>query len=190
MKGKILILVGLVCVIALSGCVTAKVVERERVDQQVSGNQGYLTGSTSSTSTQPAPTTRQFIKVDIELPPYEKKEEGALDKEIYGNEGYLAGESDPQASKPKAIFPSRSRLSQEEQEEIEEYLPEETEVMETQPALKTYAVKKNDSLWKIAQRPDIYGNGNKWKKIYDANKDKIKNPNRLRPGIILIIPQD
>ena len=45
-----------------------------------------------------------------------------------------------------------------------------------------------DSLWRIASYDFIYGNGNLWKKIYDANKDTIKNPNVIRAGQKLIIP--
>lgn len=51
---------------------------------------------------------------------------------------------------------------------------------------KEYKVKKGDSLWSIAERE--YGDGNKWKKIYEYNKDKIKNPDRLKDGINLLIP--
>jgi hypothetical protein len=49
-----------------------------------------------------------------------------------------------------------------------------------------YVVKKGDSLWKIAGK--VYHNPLKWPRIYKANKDKIKNPNRIRPGKVLIIP--
>ena len=52
--------------------------------------------------------------------------------------------------------------------------------------VKEYKVEKNDSLWKIAQKE--YGDGNKWKKIYDYNKDRIKNSNRLKPGLTILIP--
>lgn len=52
---------------------------------------------------------------------------------------------------------------------------------------KTYIVKKGDSLWSIAKR--IYGDGSKWRKIYDANKKFIgKDPNRIYPGQKLVIP--
>lgn len=52
---------------------------------------------------------------------------------------------------------------------------------------KSYIVKKNDSLWKIAQK--YYKSGTEWKKIYDANKKAIgKNPNNLTAGQKLVIP--
>jgi nucleoid-associated protein YgaU len=52
---------------------------------------------------------------------------------------------------------------------------------------KTYTIKKGDSLWKIAKR--VYGDGGKWRTIYDANKKVIgKNPNLIYPGQKLVIP--
>ena len=47
---------------------------------------------------------------------------------------------------------------------------------------------KTDSLWRIASYDFIYGDGNLWRKIYEANKDKIKNPNVITEGQILTIP--
>jgi nucleoid-associated protein YgaU len=52
--------------------------------------------------------------------------------------------------------------------------------------MSTYVVVKGDSLSKIAQR--AYGDGNKWRKIYEANKDVIKNPDLIYPGQSLRIP--
>lgn len=49
-----------------------------------------------------------------------------------------------------------------------------------------YVVKTNDSLWRLSV--DYYGKGAKWTVIYEANKDKIKNPDHLEPGIELTIP--
>lgn len=52
----------------------------------------------------------------------------------------------------------------------------------------SYGVKSGDSLWKIAARE--YGDGSKWRKIYDANKSVIgNNPNLIKPGQSLVIPK-
>ena len=54
---------------------------------------------------------------------------------------------------------------------------------------KIYVVKKGDSLWKIAQNSNIYGDGSKWRQIYEVNKKLIgKNPNGIKPGMKLVIP--
>lgn len=55
-----------------------------------------------------------------------------------------------------------------------------------EPIGRTYIVKWGDSLWKIAQK--FYGNGALWRKIYNANTDKISDPSLIRPLQILLIP--
>ena len=56
---------------------------------------------------------------------------------------------------------------------------------------KEYTVKSkvpSDCLWRIAAYDIHYGHGRYWKKIYEANKSRIKNPNIIRPGMVLRIP--
>jgi nucleoid-associated protein YgaU len=55
------------------------------------------------------------------------------------------------------------------------------------PAPRTYTVVAGDSLSKIAKK--LYGDGNKWKRIFEANRDIIKNPDLIRPGQVLKIPE-
>ncbi len=52
----------------------------------------------------------------------------------------------------------------------------------------TYVVQKGDSLWKIAQK--FYGKGAKYVLIYQANQDKIRDPNAIFIGQELTIPED
>lgn len=51
-----------------------------------------------------------------------------------------------------------------------------------------YKVNEGDWLSKIASMRNVYGDGKKWPMIYEANKDKIKNPNLIYPNWILLIP--
>ena len=51
---------------------------------------------------------------------------------------------------------------------------------------KTYVVVKGDSLSKIAKRE--YGDANKWRTIYEANKELISDPDLIYPGQELKIP--
>ena len=51
---------------------------------------------------------------------------------------------------------------------------------------QTYTVVSGDSLSKIAKK--FYGDANKWRKIFEANKDTIENPDRIFPGQVLKIP--
>ena len=53
-------------------------------------------------------------------------------------------------------------------------------------ATKIYVVKSGDSLSKIAQLE--YGNANEWKRIYEANRDILKDPDKIFPGQKLKIP--
>jgi len=46
--------------------------------------------------------------------------------------------------------------------------------------VEIYEIQKGDSLWKIAQK--FYGDGNKWKKIFEDNKEVIKDPDKIYPG--------
>jgi nucleoid-associated protein YgaU len=52
--------------------------------------------------------------------------------------------------------------------------------------VKTYEVQPGDSLSKIAKR--VYGNANDWPKIFEANRDQIKNPDLIHPGQKLKLP--
>jgi nucleoid-associated protein YgaU len=49
-----------------------------------------------------------------------------------------------------------------------------------------YEVVSGDSLSKIAKKK--YGNGNLWRRIYEANRDVIKNPDVIQIGWKLKIP--
>jgi nucleoid-associated protein YgaU len=51
---------------------------------------------------------------------------------------------------------------------------------------KTYTVVAGDSLSKIAKRE--YGDANAWTRIYEANRDIIKDPDLIYPGQTLKIP--
>ncbi|HXG50525.1 MAG TPA: ABC transporter substrate-binding protein [candidate division Zixibacteria bacterium] len=53
---------------------------------------------------------------------------------------------------------------------------------------QTYIVKQGDTLSKLAER--FYNSMNKWEKIYEANRDVVKNPNYIYIGMKLVIPAD
>lgn len=50
-----------------------------------------------------------------------------------------------------------------------------------------YTVVKGDYLWKIAKKPDIYGDAYQWIRIYCVNRDQISNPDKIEPDQILNI---
>jgi len=51
---------------------------------------------------------------------------------------------------------------------------------------RVYTVQTGDSLMKIAR--DLYGDGNRWTVIFNANRDILERPNQLRVGQVLRIP--
>jgi nucleoid-associated protein YgaU len=53
-------------------------------------------------------------------------------------------------------------------------------------ATRIYVVVSGDSLSKIAKRE--YGDANKWKQLFEANRDIIKDPNLIHPGQKLKLP--
>ena len=57
---------------------------------------------------------------------------------------------------------------------------------ETGAPHRVYVVVSGDSLSKIAKRE--YGDAKKWPKIFDANRDLIKDPDLIHPGQKLTIP--
>ena len=60
--------------------------------------------------------------------------------------------------------------------------------VKTEGNAKTYTVAAGDSLSKIAKQQ--YGNASHWRKIFEANRDQISNPDLIRPGQVLKIPND
>lgn len=50
----------------------------------------------------------------------------------------------------------------------------------------TYTVKSGDTLSKIAK--EYLGDANAYMKIFDANKDQLNDPDKIKPGQVLKIP--
>jgi nucleoid-associated protein YgaU len=52
--------------------------------------------------------------------------------------------------------------------------------------MKSYTVQKGDTLSKISKQ--FYGDANNYRKIYDANRDQLSDPDKIQPGQVLRIP--
>ena len=50
----------------------------------------------------------------------------------------------------------------------------------------TYTVQPGDTLWLISVK--VYGDGRLWPVIFEANRDILDDPGRIRPGQVLKIP--
>lgn len=161
-----------VSVFMLSGClVRSYTVTRDRVDQELPGNRGYLTGTKSTTGT-PRPKTRTIRVVEVELHSPIKFERAPKkappapasvasphsDSEVIGNRGYLTQSSSPEITDA------------------------------TLPQYDSYTVQKGDTLQKISRQ--LYGTTKKWYSLYELNKDVLKGPDKLYPGQVIRIPAD
>jgi len=51
---------------------------------------------------------------------------------------------------------------------------------------RSYTVKSGDTLSKIAK--EFYGDANAYHRIFEANRDKLKDPNKIDVGQVLTIP--
>lgn len=52
---------------------------------------------------------------------------------------------------------------------------------------QTYTVQPGDTLSKIAKQ--FYGNANDYNRIFEANRDKLKNPDQIQAGQQLVVPR-
>lgn len=171
MKQKLFYLGILSIVFIASGCVvrTYKIV-KDRVDQDLeAGNQGYLSGNAPadlSAKERKVTRTSRVIEVEFHSPlKFEKKPKNKP------------------ASVSSSVLEDTSRESP---------LPEVSESPYEEPAqevvMQQYQVQKKDTLQSISQK--FYGTTKKWMKIYQANKDTLKAPDKIYPGQTINIPLD
>jgi len=199
MKNVLIIFLIMGLLASVAGCakrIEVVTLEKDRVDQDIAaGNKGYLRGTPPLEKTpKERTTTRKYYQVTLELPPYPEWREykTTVDTELWGNRGYIYG--GPQGIKRRSekkekvkeeiILPDQMETMIEEEDDMEVVLPKEESAS---PSYTEYKVQKDDTLGKISKK--FYGTANKWQKIYDFNKDKLKNPNKIYPGQKLKIPQ-
>jgi nucleoid-associated protein YgaU len=63
----------------------------------------------------------------------------------------------------------------------------EPQVTSNETRTRIHIVQKGDTLSSISAK--YYGSARQWRKILAANRDNLPDPNRLTPGVKLIIPQ-
>jgi nucleoid-associated protein YgaU len=56
----------------------------------------------------------------------------------------------------------------------------------TLPVIRSETVRRGDSLWRISRR--IYGQGVRYTTIFAANSDQIRDPRRIWPGQVFVVP--
>jgi nucleoid-associated protein YgaU len=55
------------------------------------------------------------------------------------------------------------------------------------PKITSTVVSRGDSLWRISRAS--YGTGRRYAVIFGANREQIRNPNRIYPGQIFVLPE-
>lgn len=78
----------------------------------------------------------------------------------------------------KAVDPAHSDLTAD--------ITVDSSLPSPKPAEQAYTVQSGDTLSKISKQ--FYGDANRYMKIFDANKDQLKDPNLIKPGQVLRIP--
>jgi len=156
---------GLTVLALVSGCRTAaRVTTVPRVDLELEGvgNRGYLVGTPPPA--QELKTTRQMVETDVEIPSFYKPTRTGGQVSLEGVVPPERESSDESAAMTSGTEPAPGTYD-------------------------TYVVQKGDSLWSIAAKPEIYGKATHWRRIFDANRDLLKTPDRLKAGMTLKIPR-
>lgn len=94
----------------------------------------------------------------------------------------IKGETDDPSAFEKVILMAGNILGISEVRADEVVTPPQT------VEVKFYEIVKGDSLWKIAQ--NFYDDGNQYHKIFEANREVIKDPDLIFPGQKIRIPMD
>ena len=185
--------------LVLSGCVTRVTpYEADRVDQELKGNRGIVRGKAYDFPEAERKKTKTMYNIEIELS--SRKGDKRAGEEIRGNRGYVnkkeaaKGTIAPLKKKgtkrlggtgkmmtPQVVYHKPATVQK-------EYKEDEGKGTLIKKEIKTYVVQKGDTLQKISE--EMYGTAKKWKRIFEANKDILDDPDQIRVGQKLIIPED
>jgi len=97
----------------------------------------------------------------------------------------------PSKEKPVQVAETKTKLvaTEEKTKPVAKQLPAASEkAPATKNAALQYTVKVGDTLSKLAEQ--FYSSTGKWEKIFQANREALKNPNYIFVGMKLTIPAD
>ncbi len=150
--------------IQFSGCMTppvvrTSIVHKPRIDQEISGNRGFIFGRPTTAVREPMFKDRKIHCVEIELPVVTK-------------------------DTGKAAPAVKSTAAQLKQAQVKEGIPQSG--IKSSAETLTYKVQEGDTLQKISQK--FYGTTKKWKLLYSYNEETLKSADTVYPGQVLVIP--
>ncbi|MFH1797945.1 MAG: LysM peptidoglycan-binding domain-containing protein [Candidatus Omnitrophota bacterium] len=151
------------------------------------GERKYLVEKNVGIESQIKVSTREYaVKEQDTLKSIARKQLGGTHRWKYLYEFNKERIENPDSLEPGTviIIPVEQEAKQEMKQEMQNETPQE--VVAPFSAAREYVISKNDSLWKIAKKH--LGDGKRWGEIYELNKDKIKNPDKLIPGTKILIP--
>jgi nucleoid-associated protein YgaU len=197
-EGKMKRISSILILLFLLGCIKTATKEIILPDQEIGkGNRGYLIG-TAPKVTKHEVKKKKIFAVEVEIPSIGevKTHPFTRDNEIWGNQGYIYkaqpkefriyyGEGETKRQLEQRIKPQKPKIEKKKLEKKEEIIPHR-EGEERHKEYIIYKVEKGESLWKIAKK--FYQDPNKWVIIYEENKQKIKDPARIKSGLELRIP--
>jgi nucleoid-associated protein YgaU len=118
--------------------------------------------------------------------PADASSEPPMEAEAPAAEGEAAMEAEAPAESEAA-----AEAAPAEEAVAEEAAPAESEAPPSEeaeaPSVRTYTVVSGDTLSAIAQQ--FYGDANAYMRIFEANRDKLDNPDLIYPGQELVIPE-
>lgn len=106
-----------------------------------------------------------------------------LEVQVDGDTATIKGEADSPSAMEKTVLMVGNAMGISNVEASELKYPE-TEVAQSQ----FYVIKKGDTLWGIAK--EFYGDGTKHELIFAANREVIKDPDKIFPGQKIRIPAE
>jgi len=157
----------------------AYVADKERVDQEMQGNFGYLAGSPQAPDRSKFKKTRKVYVLEV------TKEPGEISADA------TAAAPVEKTYEPPVVEEETPRGRTIDLPDFEEPASRQ-EVTQGAPAAglgggQDYVIEKDDTLQKISKK--FYNTYSKWPQIYEANKNVIANPNKIKPGTRIQIPE-
>lgn len=160
--------------------------EKARVDQEINGNAGYIMGQPEEPVKPPAKKTRTIYVLEFT----KQLDQPPSDEELYGmdlSEDKTRTDLQLPPRQKKKKVPAAPDISIPPLDEVEVDVPETAASVKEQEILTEYTVQEDDTLQKISKK--FYDSYSKWHKIYEINKSVVKNPDFIKPGIVIKIPK-
>jgi nucleoid-associated protein YgaU len=167
-----------------TGGITTKayVADKDRVDQDMQGgNYGYLAGTPKAADRSQVKKTRKVYVVEFTKEPPE-----VPDTDLEAPAPAPAPREEAQAPEPQGHTVELPNFDNEQAAAPAREQAAAAPAAEVSGGGQEYTVQKDDTLQKISKK--FYNTYSKWPKIYEANKAVLPNPNRIKPGVKIVIP--